>query len=89
MSNQRKVEFVNGIFIYNISGEVMAKFCQNPDLCRKVKSVQISPIQQHDQVPMAIARKLLTICSKMMNHRKSERVTNPLGIRQFRSFRFA
>jgi hypothetical protein len=29
--------------VYKVSGEVMAKFRQNPDLCRKIKSVQISP----------------------------------------------
>jgi hypothetical protein len=28
--------------VFKVSGEVMAKFCQNPDLCRKVKSAQIS-----------------------------------------------
>jgi hypothetical protein len=27
------------IFIYKVSGEVIAKFYQTPDLCRKVKSV--------------------------------------------------
>jgi hypothetical protein len=34
MSNQRKAEFVNGIFVFK--GKVMAKFCQNRDLYRKV-----------------------------------------------------
>jgi hypothetical protein len=52
---------VNDIFVYKVSGEVMAKFCQNPDLCRKVKSIQISPIQQPDHVSMALTHKSLTI----------------------------
>jgi hypothetical protein len=29
-------------FVYKVSGEVMTKFCQNSDLCQKVRSVQIS-----------------------------------------------
>jgi hypothetical protein len=29
---------------FKVSGEVMANFFQNPDLCRKVKSAQISSI---------------------------------------------
>jgi hypothetical protein len=32
----------------------MTKFCQNPDLCRKVKYAQIFPYQQPDQVSMAL-----------------------------------
>jgi hypothetical protein len=67
----------------------MTKFCQNLDLCRKVKSVQISPIQQPNQVSMALTRKSQTVSSRMMNHQKAERVTYWLGIRQFGSFRFA
>jgi hypothetical protein len=39
MSNQWKTEFVNGDFRIQVSGEVMAKFRQDPDLCRKVWSV--------------------------------------------------
>jgi hypothetical protein len=53
----------------------MAKFHQNPDLCRKVKSVQISPIQQPGQVLMALTRKSLTVWSQIMNQRKAVRVT--------------
>jgi hypothetical protein len=76
-------------FIYKVSREVMAKFCQNTNLCRKVKSVQISPIQQPDQVWMALTHKSLTVWRPMMSHRKPERVTYRLAIRQFGSFRFA
>jgi hypothetical protein len=36
MSNQRKAEFVKANFGIQVSGEVMAKFCQNSDLGRKV-----------------------------------------------------
>jgi hypothetical protein len=41
MSNQWKAVFVNDFFAYKVSREVMAKFRQNPDLCREVRSVQI------------------------------------------------
>jgi hypothetical protein len=40
MSNQRKAEFINVNFYIQVSGEVMVKFCQNPDLWQRVKSVQ-------------------------------------------------
>jgi hypothetical protein len=40
-------------FVYKVSGEVIAKFYQNLDLCQKVKYVQISLIQQPNQVSMA------------------------------------
>jgi hypothetical protein len=42
MSNQRKAEFVNGNFGIQSFWEVMAKFCQNPDLDRNVESAQNS-----------------------------------------------
>jgi hypothetical protein len=76
-------------FIYEVSGEVMAKFYQEPNLYRKVQSVQISPIQQSVQVLMALTHKSLTVSSRIMNHWKAERVTYRLGIRQFGRFRFA
>jgi hypothetical protein len=34
---------LKAIFIYNVSEKVIAKLRQNPDLCHKVQSVQISP----------------------------------------------
>jgi hypothetical protein len=61
-------------FVYNVSGEVMAKFCQNPDLCRKVKSVQISLSQQPGHVLIAVTQPL-TIWSYEINYQKAERVT--------------
>jgi hypothetical protein len=53
-------------FVYKVFGEVMTKFRQNHDLCRKVKYVQISPIQQPDQVSMALTRKSLTDLSHLV-----------------------
>jgi hypothetical protein len=41
MSNQQKTEFIKDIFIYKVSGEIMAKFCQKPDLYRLVQSAPI------------------------------------------------
>jgi hypothetical protein len=32
MSNQQKVEFINGDFRIQVSGEVMTNFCQDSDL---------------------------------------------------------
>jgi hypothetical protein len=66
----------------------MAKFYQNPYLCQKVKSVQISLIQQPGHFPIAITRNPLTVWSPEMNHQKAERVTYRLGIRQSVSFSF-
>jgi hypothetical protein len=70
-----KLSSLAAFFVYKVSTEVIAKFCQNPDLCRKVKSVQISLSQQPSHVLIAITHKLLTIRSCEMNHRKTERVT--------------
>jgi intein-encoded DNA endonuclease-like protein len=69
-----KLSSLTAFFVYKVSREVMAKFCQNPDLCGKVKSVQISPSQQPSHVLIAVTRKLLTIWSREMNHQKMERV---------------
>jgi hypothetical protein len=67
----------------------MAKFCQNPDLCRKVKSAQISLIQPPGHSLIAITRNPLTVWSCQMNHQKAERATYGDGIRQSESFSFA
>jgi hypothetical protein len=56
-----KLSSLTAFFIYKVSREVKAKFCQNPDLCRKLKSVQISPSQQPSHVLIAINSKLMTI----------------------------
>jgi hypothetical protein len=44
MSNQRKDEFVDDIFVYEVSYEVspvvMVKFHQKPDLYKKVQSAR-------------------------------------------------
>jgi hypothetical protein len=65
---------LTAFFIYKVFVDVAVKFCQNPDLCRKVKSVQISQIQQPDQVSMALTRMSLTVWSHKMNHRMAERL---------------
>jgi hypothetical protein len=70
-----KLSSLTAFFIYKVSREVMAKFHQNPDLCRKVKSIHISPSQQPNHVLIAVTRKPLTIWSHEMNHWKMERVT--------------
>jgi hypothetical protein len=67
----------------------MAKFYQNPDLCRKVKSAQISPIWPPSHSLIAVTRNLLTIWSHEMNHRKEERATYGDGIRQSERFSLA
>jgi hypothetical protein len=51
--------------------------------------VQISPSQQPSHVLIAVTRKLLTVWSHGMDHRKVERVTYGYGIRQSESFIFA
>jgi hypothetical protein len=76
-------------FVYKVSGEVMAKFYQNPDLCQNIKSAQISPIQPPGHSLIDITRIPLTVWSHEMNHQKIERATYGDGIRQFESFSFA
>jgi hypothetical protein len=64
----------------------MAKFCQNADLCRKVKSAQFSLIQPPVHSLIAVTRNPLTVWSYEMNHREAERATYEDGIRQSGSF---
>jgi hypothetical protein len=64
----------------------MAKFCQNPDLCRKVRSAQFSPIQPPGHSLIAVTRNSLTVWSHEINHQEAERATYGDGIRQSRSF---
>jgi hypothetical protein len=52
-------------------------------------SVQISPIQQPDQVSMALTHKLLTVWSQIMNHQKAVRVSYQIAIQKSGSFSFA
>jgi hypothetical protein len=40
MSKKKKAEFIGDIFVYEVSREFMVKFCQTPDLYRKVQSAQ-------------------------------------------------
>jgi hypothetical protein len=64
----------------------MAKFCQNADLCRKVKSTQFSPIQPPGHSLIAVTHNPLTVWSNEMDHQKAERVFYHDGIWYFRSF---
>jgi hypothetical protein len=76
-------------FVYKVCGEVMTKFCQNLDLCRKVKSTQISPIHQPGHSLIAVTHKSLTIWSSEMNQQEAERVIYHIGIWNFRAFGLA
>jgi hypothetical protein len=64
----------------------MAKFCQNADLCRKVKSTQFSPIQPPGHSLIAVTRNPLTVWNHEMNHPEAERATYGDDIRQYGSF---
>jgi hypothetical protein len=64
----------------------MVKFCQNADLCRKVKSAQFSPIQPPGHSLIAVTRKSLTVWGHVMDRQKAERVSYHDGIRYFRCF---
>jgi hypothetical protein len=70
-----KPYLLTAFLINKVSGKVMAKFHQNSDLYRKVKSAQISPIQQPGHSPIAITHNLLTVWSRGVNHWNAERVT--------------
>jgi hypothetical protein len=58
--------------VFKVFGEVMAKFFQNPDLYWKVKSAQISLIQQPGHSLIAVTCNLLTVWRRGVNHRKAE-----------------
>jgi hypothetical protein len=74
------------IFIFKVSGEVMAKFCQIPDLCRKVCSAQNSYSVTPVEFLTVVTHKSPTVWRHFMDHRKAERVTYRNGIQSFRSF---
>jgi hypothetical protein len=63
---------LTAFFIYKISGEVTVKFHQNPDLCRKARFVQISPIQQTGHFLIAVTHNPLTIWSGEIYLQKAE-----------------
>jgi hypothetical protein len=62
-------------FVYKVPRDVMVKFRRNPDLCQKIKYVQISPIQQTGHFLVAITRNALAVWSHKINHQKAERIT--------------
>jgi hypothetical protein len=64
----------------------MAKFCQIPDLCQKVQSAQISMSARPVEFPIVVTHKSLTVWSRIMNHRKDERVVYHNGIQDFWGF---
>jgi hypothetical protein len=72
--------------VFRVSGEVMAKFCQIPDLCRKVQFAQISDLARPVEFPTVITHQSLTIRSHIMDHRKAERVAYRNGIHNLWSF---
>jgi hypothetical protein len=63
------------------------KFRQDPNLCRKVESVQIFLIQQPGHFLIALTRKSLTVWSRIMNHQKVVSVMYQNGIRKSGNFR--
>jgi hypothetical protein len=67
----------------------MAKFRQEANSCRKVRSVQIFQFQQSGQVPTDVTWKSLPIWSREMNQREAERVIYQISIRNFRGFGLA
>jgi hypothetical protein len=72
--------------VVKVSGEIMAKFCQIPDLCRKVQSGQISDSSRPVGFPTVVTRKSPTIGNRDRDHRKSERVAYRNGIDNFWNF---
>jgi hypothetical protein len=86
MSNQRKVEFVSDIFYIQSFWGGHGKI---PPKTLFVSKGAIYPdflIQQPVEFLTAVTRKLLTVWSRITNHRKAERVAKQNGIRDFRSF---
>jgi hypothetical protein len=69
-------------FIYEVSGEVMVKFHQKPDLYRKVDLPEML-IQQSVEFPTVVTHKSLTIWSHLMDHWKADRVVYRNSIQDF------
>jgi hypothetical protein len=86
MSNQQKAEFVVNIFciqsVWGSHGEVSPKtwFIQEGAICSEML------IQQLVEFPTAVTQKSLTVWSRLMDHRKYERVIYQNSIQDFRSF---
>jgi hypothetical protein len=85
MSNQEKAVFVNRNFHIQCFWGVMAKFCQIPDLCRKVVCPDFY-FSRPVEILTTVTHKSLTVWNRIMDHRKVERVTYHNGIRDFQSF---
>jgi hypothetical protein len=75
------------IFMFKVSGIVMVKFCQIPDLCRKVQLAQISDSARLVEFLIIVTHKAPTVWSHFMDHQKAERVAYRNGIQNLRSFR--
>jgi uncharacterized membrane protein len=66
--------------------EVMVKFYQIPDLCRKVQSVQISDSARSMWFLIVIIHKSLTLGNRNIDDRESERVVYRNSIWNFQNF---
>jgi hypothetical protein len=72
--------------VFRVSREVMVKFRQIPDLCRKVQSAQISDSARPVELLAVVTHQSPTVESRIMDHWKSERVAYHNGIQNFWSF---
>jgi hypothetical protein len=86
MGNQKKAEFVGDIFIYEVSGEVMVKFHQKNLFYTGMYDLPEMLIRRPVEFLTVVTHKLLIVLSRLMYHRKAERVVVQNGIRDFQSF---
>jgi hypothetical protein len=56
--------------VFKVSGEVMVKFHQNLDLCRKVQSAQNSRFSKPVEFLTVVTHKSLTVWSHIIDHQK-------------------
>jgi hypothetical protein len=82
---RRNLSSLATFFIYEVSGEVMAKFHQKP-IYTGMYDLPEMLIRQPVEYPTAITHKSLTVWSSLMDHRKAERVVVQNGIHYSRSF---
>jgi hypothetical protein len=83
---RRKLSSLATFFIYEVSGEVMVKFHQKNLFYTGMYDLPEMLIRRPVEFLTVVTHKLLTVLSRLMYHRKAERVVVQNGIRDFQSF---
>jgi hypothetical protein len=81
-----KMSSLTKTLVFKVCGEVMAKFCQNPNLCQKVQFVPNFWFSRPVKFLTVVTHKSPTIWSRIIDHQKAERVVYGNDIQDFHSF---